>query len=267
MKTLNCHISRTRHTRIPVFVLNWDLVTSILYTKNRAISSTGTWRIWPFRVLGKHFLLRVGAPTIGISKGPKQNLMGASIQIHYQFSNFEGSIGPSGKISQGPHWIFRGPGPLPPGPWEPCPYLCRLIQPRPRGEEGKCSYLLPLSHRDSVWCYFSLRPVLASLFLCQCVVIETVRFVLNMKCAMFDFEPGSFKPVMTWFKFFISYRYRAFQSYMKALFKSRDSNAILAWKIDCIEISFRTSSFTYIKEIMAVFLTWYSSTLFPRICM
>ena len=40
MKTLNCHIFRTRHTRIPVFVLNWDLVTSILYTKNRAISST-----------------------------------------------------------------------------------------------------------------------------------------------------------------------------------------------------------------------------------
>ena len=30
LKTLNCHISRTRHTRIPVFALNWDLVTSIL---------------------------------------------------------------------------------------------------------------------------------------------------------------------------------------------------------------------------------------------
>ena len=29
----NCHISRTRQTRIPVLALNWDLVTSILYTK------------------------------------------------------------------------------------------------------------------------------------------------------------------------------------------------------------------------------------------
>ena len=31
-KTLNCHISRTMHIRIPVFTLNWHLVTSILYT-------------------------------------------------------------------------------------------------------------------------------------------------------------------------------------------------------------------------------------------
>ena len=60
-----------------------------------------------------------GAPTIWISKGPKQNLKGPSIEIHYQFSNFGGSIGPPGKISQGPHWIFRGPGPLPPGPQVP----------------------------------------------------------------------------------------------------------------------------------------------------
>ena len=54
-----------------------------------------------------------GAPTIWISKGPKQNLKGPSIeiQLHYQFSNFRRSIGPSSKISQGPHWIFRGPGP------------------------------------------------------------------------------------------------------------------------------------------------------------
>ena len=51
------------------------------------------------------------ALTIWISKGPKQNLKGPSIEIHHQFSNFLGSIGPSGKISQGPHWIFRGPGP------------------------------------------------------------------------------------------------------------------------------------------------------------
>ena len=34
VKTLNCHISRTKRPRIPVFALNWDLVTSILYTKN-----------------------------------------------------------------------------------------------------------------------------------------------------------------------------------------------------------------------------------------
>ena len=30
VKTLNCHISRTRPTRIPVFALNWDLVLSYL---------------------------------------------------------------------------------------------------------------------------------------------------------------------------------------------------------------------------------------------
>ena len=50
VKTLNCHISRTRHTGIPVFALNWDLVTSILYTKHRANSSKGTLGIWPLFV-------------------------------------------------------------------------------------------------------------------------------------------------------------------------------------------------------------------------
>ena len=51
------------------------------------------------------------ASNIGISKGPKQNLKGSCIEIHYRFSNFGWSIGPSGKISQGPHCIFRGSGP------------------------------------------------------------------------------------------------------------------------------------------------------------
>ena len=50
VKTLNCHISRTRHTGIPVFALNWDLVTSILYAKYRANSSKGTLGIWPLFV-------------------------------------------------------------------------------------------------------------------------------------------------------------------------------------------------------------------------
>ena len=50
VKTLHCHISRTKHTRIPVFALNWDLVISILCTKNHAISSKGTLRIWPLFV-------------------------------------------------------------------------------------------------------------------------------------------------------------------------------------------------------------------------
>ena len=36
-KTLNCLNSRIRHTRISVFALNWDLVTSILCIKSRAI--------------------------------------------------------------------------------------------------------------------------------------------------------------------------------------------------------------------------------------
>ena len=50
VKTLNCHISRTMHTGIPVYAVNWDLVTSILYAKNRSISSTGTLCIWPLFV-------------------------------------------------------------------------------------------------------------------------------------------------------------------------------------------------------------------------
>ena len=79
--------------------------------------------IYIIRALGRHFCWGSGAPTIWISKGPRQNLKGPSIEIYFQFSNFWGSIGPSGKISQGPHWIFRGPGPLPPGPREPCIYI------------------------------------------------------------------------------------------------------------------------------------------------
>ena len=58
------------------------------------------------------------ALTIWISKGPKQNLKGPSIEIHYQFSNFGGFIGPSGKISQAP-LDFQGPGALTSGPLEP----------------------------------------------------------------------------------------------------------------------------------------------------
>ena len=46
-KSLNCHISRTRQTRFPLFALNWDLVSRILCTKNHVISYRGTLRIWP----------------------------------------------------------------------------------------------------------------------------------------------------------------------------------------------------------------------------
>ena len=59
-------------------------------------------------------------PTFKIYKGPKQYSEGS---LHWNTLSilqfFWDSIGPSGKISQGPHWIFRGPGPLPPGPQEP----------------------------------------------------------------------------------------------------------------------------------------------------
>ena len=48
VKTLNCHISRTRHTGIPVFAINWDLVTSI-YTPNIArIHQRELWVFVPF---------------------------------------------------------------------------------------------------------------------------------------------------------------------------------------------------------------------------
>ena len=80
------------------------------------------------KALGRHFLLRVQGPHHLNFQGPAQNLKGPSIEIHYKFSNLGGSIGPSAKISQGPHWIFRGPGPLPPGPREPCQFTMNLIQ-------------------------------------------------------------------------------------------------------------------------------------------
>ena len=60
-----------------------------------------------------------GGPTIWLSKGPKQNLKGPYIEIDAISPKFFGSIGPSSKISQGLHWIFRGPGRLPPGPRKP----------------------------------------------------------------------------------------------------------------------------------------------------
>ena len=84
--------------------------------------------------LGRHFCWGSWAPTIWIPKGPKQNLKGPSIEIHYQFSNFREAIGPSGKISQGPRWIFRGPGPLPAGPESPALVqimACRLFGTKP----------------------------------------------------------------------------------------------------------------------------------------
>ena len=45
-----------------------------------------------FRALGRHFCQGSRDPTIWISKVPKQNLKGPSIEIHYQFSNYGGSI-------------------------------------------------------------------------------------------------------------------------------------------------------------------------------
>ena len=47
--------------------------------------------------------------------------------------------------------------------WVFGPYLCPLIQPRPRGEEGNCSYILPLSHRviresEKWWFLFKTIP-------------------------------------------------------------------------------------------------------------
>ena len=77
------------------------------------------WSIFLIRALGRHFLLRVQGPHHLNFQGPLPNMKGPSIEIHHQFSNFGGSIWLSGKISQGPHWIFKGPGPLPPGPQEP----------------------------------------------------------------------------------------------------------------------------------------------------
>ena len=48
VKILNCHISWTRHTTIPLLALNLDLVTFLLYIKTYAILCTGTLCIWSF---------------------------------------------------------------------------------------------------------------------------------------------------------------------------------------------------------------------------
>ena len=52
-----------------------------------------------------------GAPPSEFSKGPKQNLKGLSIEIHYQFSNFGGPLGPQAKFHMGPigFWGAQGP--------------------------------------------------------------------------------------------------------------------------------------------------------------
>ena len=52
-----------------------------------------------------------GAPTIWISKGPKQNLKGPSIEIHYQFSNLGGPLGPQTKFHKGPIGFSGARGP------------------------------------------------------------------------------------------------------------------------------------------------------------
>ena len=71
------------------------------------------------RALGRHFCWGSGAPTIWISKGPKQNLKGTSIEIHYQFSNFWSPLGPQAKFHKGPIGFLGARGPslgLPPPP-------------------------------------------------------------------------------------------------------------------------------------------------------
>ena len=52
-----------------------------------------------------------GAPTIWISKGPQQNLMGPFIEIHYQLSNFGGPLGPQAKFHKGPIGFSGARGP------------------------------------------------------------------------------------------------------------------------------------------------------------
>ena len=103
VKTLNCHISRTGHTRIPVFALNWDLVTSILYTK--------------------------------------------IARIHRR---------------------------------ELCVFGPYLIQSRPRGEEGNCSYLLPMSHRAQ--CYWWLQTTIS--WSASCAVTAWLRVVITLPAVM-----------------------------------------------------------------------------------
>ena len=65
------------------------------------------------RALGRHLCWGSGAPTIWISKGPKQNLKGTSIEIHYQFSNFCGPLGPQAKFHKGPIGFLGARGPYP----------------------------------------------------------------------------------------------------------------------------------------------------------
>ena len=84
-----------------------------LYNKIRKIKlplpqgpKQGSWRTF-------FFLSRAWGPQHVNFQGP-QTIFGVFLHGNrsHIFTNFEGSIGPSGKISQGLRWIFRGPGPF-----------------------------------------------------------------------------------------------------------------------------------------------------------
>ena len=51
--------------------------------------------------------------------GPKQNLKGPSIEIHYQFSNFGGPLGPQAKFHKGPNGFSGAQGPYHRAPESP----------------------------------------------------------------------------------------------------------------------------------------------------
>ena len=90
-KSLNCHISRTRHTRIPLFAPNWDLVSPILYTKNHVISYTGTLRIWPVFVPLWSRRRRAGKKVTAVTffRCPTVKLLFCKISQNYTHSGVE----------------------------------------------------------------------------------------------------------------------------------------------------------------------------------
>ena len=89
--------------------------------------NVGVWWIWPrwliHRALDRHLVEGLGPSPW--CKFPVSKFGRPSIEIHFKFSHFLGSIGCSGKIFQGPHQNFKGTWPMVWAPESPDTYVMK----------------------------------------------------------------------------------------------------------------------------------------------
>ena len=92
-----CYLGLTLNTSIICLVIRWKLLLiNMLYSEAYSVGHTS-------RAFNRYILSRA-RNNHHVSCQGLQALAGSSIETHYKW----GSIESSGKISQGPHWIFRG---------------------------------------------------------------------------------------------------------------------------------------------------------------